>query len=88
MDRSYESSARLDGRRLICSLDDRITWLERAKLAKRYEPRHFPYSNLGSIYERKGRWREAMREYKEALQHEPHHQPTLKAVARLRAQMN
>jgi len=69
-------------------LDEAIPWLERAKLAKRYEPRHFPYSNLGSIYERKGRWREAMREYKEALRFEPHHQPALKAVARLRAQMN
>jgi Tfp pilus assembly protein PilF len=69
-------------------LDEAIPWLERAKLAKRYEPRHFPYSNLGSIYERKGRLREAMREYKEALRFEPHHQPALKAVARLRAQMN
>jgi Tfp pilus assembly protein PilF len=69
-------------------LDEAIPWLERAKLAKRYEPRHFPYSNLGSIYERKGCWREAMREYKEALRFEPHHQPALKAVARLRAQMN
>jgi Tfp pilus assembly protein PilF len=68
--------------------DEAIPWLERAKLAKRYEPRHFPYSNLGSIYERKGQWREAMREYQEALQHEPHHQPALRAVARLRAQMN
>jgi Tfp pilus assembly protein PilF len=69
-------------------LDDAIPWLERAKLAKRYEPRHFPCCNLGSIYERKSRWREAMREYKEALRLEPRHQPALKAVARLRAQMN
>jgi hypothetical protein len=29
-----------------------------------------------------------MQEYKEALRIEPHHQPALKAVARLRAQMN
>jgi hypothetical protein len=29
-----------------------------------------------------------MREYKEALRLEPHHRPALKAVARLRAQMN
>lgn len=69
-------------------LDEAIPWLERAKLAKRYEPRHFPCSNLGSIYERKGRWQEAIREYKEALRHEPRHQPALKALARLRAQMN
>ena len=69
-------------------LDQAMPWLERAKLAKRYEPRHFPYSNLGSIYECKGLWREAMREYKGALHYEPHHQPALKGVARLQAQMN
>jgi len=69
-------------------LDQAMPWLERAKLAKRYEPRHFPYSNLGNIYERKGLWREAMREYKGALHYEPHHQPALKGVARLQAQMN
>ena len=68
--------------------DEAIPWLEQAKLAKRYEPRHFPYSNLGSIYELKGWWREAMREYKEALRLEPNHRPALIAVARLRAQMN
>jgi len=69
-------------------LDQAMPWLEQAKLAKRYEPRHFPYSNLGSIYECKGLWREAMREYKGALHYEPHHQPALKGVARLLAQMN
>jgi Tfp pilus assembly protein PilF len=69
-------------------LDQAMPWLEQAKLAKRYEPRHFPYSNLGSIYECKGLWREAMREYKGALHYEPHHQPALKGVARLQAQMN
>ena len=69
-------------------LDQAMPWLEQAKLAKRYEPRHFPYSNLGSIYECKGLWREAMREYKGALHYEPHHQPALKGVARLHAQMN
>jgi Tfp pilus assembly protein PilF len=68
--------------------DEAIPWLERAKLAKRYEPRHYPYTNLGSIYERKGMWREAMREYKEALHLEPRHLPARKAAARLRAQMN
>jgi len=68
--------------------DKAIPWLEQAKLAKRYEPRHFPYSNLGSIYELKGWWPEAMREYKEALRLEPHHRPARIAVTRLRAQMN
>jgi Tfp pilus assembly protein PilF len=68
--------------------DKAIPWFEQAKLAKRYEPRHFPYSNLGSIYELKGWWPEAMREYKEALRLEPHHRPARIAVTRLRAQMN
>ena len=35
-------------------LDDAIPWLERAKNAKRYEPRHFPYINLGRVYLTKG----------------------------------
>ena len=69
-------------------LDEAIPWLERAKLAKRYEPRHFPYSNLGSIYEAQRPLAGGDAEYKEALRFEPHHQPALKAVARLRAQMN
>jgi len=69
-------------------LDEAISWLERAKTPKRYEPRHYPHSNLGSIYERKGRWREAIREYEEALRFEPRHLPARKGLARLRAQAN
>jgi tetratricopeptide (TPR) repeat protein len=69
-------------------LDEAIPWLERAKQARRYEPRHFPYANLGSIYERKGLWREAMKEYQEALRLQPGFDPALKGFARLRALMN
>jgi len=35
-------------------LDEAIEWLEKAKTAPRYEPRHFPYMNLGRIYAQKG----------------------------------
>lgn len=35
-------------------LDEAIEWLEKAKAAPRYEPRHFPYMNLGRIYALKG----------------------------------
>ena len=69
-------------------LDEAIPWLEKAKQAPRYEPRHFPYANLGSIYERKGLWREAIQEYKEALRIEPGYETAGTALARLRAQMN
>ena len=30
--------------------DDAIPWLEQAKSATRYEPRHFPFINLGRIH--------------------------------------
>jgi Tfp pilus assembly protein PilF len=69
-------------------LEEAIPWLEKAKLAARYEPRHFPHSNLGTIYERKGRLRQALAEYKAALKIEPRHEPAVRAVARLQAQMN
>jgi Tfp pilus assembly protein PilF len=47
-------------------LEEAIPWLEKAKLAPRYEPRHFPYLNLGKIYLRLGRIREANREFEQA----------------------
>lgn len=36
-------------------LERAIEWIEKAKMAPRYEPRHFPYMNLGRIYAQKGR---------------------------------
>ena len=36
-------------------LDDAVPWLQQAKRAKRYEPRHFPYLNLGRVFLAKGR---------------------------------
>lgn len=69
-------------------LDEAIEWLEKAKQARRYEPRHFPFANLGQIHERKGRWREALAEYKQALQIQPGYKTAALAIARLRARMN
>ena len=69
-------------------MEDAIPWLQKAKLASRYEPRHFPYSNLGTIYERLGHVRQAIAEFKEALKIEPHHEPAKRALARLQANLN
>ncbi len=69
-------------------LEEAIPWLESAKLSLRYEPRHFPYSNLGTIYERLGRIRQAIAEYKEALRIEPKHEPAKRALAKLQSSMN
>ena len=52
-------------------LDDAIPWLERAKSAKRYEPRHFPYINLGRIYLSKGMIQKALEEFGGALKLHP-----------------
>lgn len=51
--------------------DDAIPWLERAKTAKRYEPRHFPYINLGRIYLTKGMIQKALDEFGGALKINP-----------------
>jgi Tfp pilus assembly protein PilF len=52
-------------------LDEAIHWLEKAKLAKRYEPRHFPYLNLGRIYLTKGMLQKALKEFRGALEWNP-----------------
>jgi Tfp pilus assembly protein PilF len=46
--------------------EEAIPWLEKAKQAPRYEPRHFPYINLGRIYLKMGRLEEAHREFEQA----------------------
>ena len=51
--------------------DEAIPWLEKAKLAKRYEPRHFPYINLGRVYLTKGMVNKALQEFRGALDRNP-----------------
>lgn len=51
--------------------DEAISWLERAKAAKRYEPRHFPHINLGRIYLSKGMIQKALEEFGDALKLNP-----------------
>jgi len=51
--------------------DEAIPWLEKAKLAKRYEPRHFPYLNLGRVYLAKGMIQKALEEFRGALERNP-----------------
>lgn len=51
--------------------DDAIPWLEQAKSATRYEPRHFPFINLGRIYLTKGMIQKALEEFGGALRINP-----------------
>ena len=48
-------------------LDEAIVWLERAKTAPRYEPRHYPYMNLARLYAAKGMVLKAIDQFEQAL---------------------
>lgn len=48
-------------------LDDAVEWFERAKQARRYEPKHFPYLNLGRLYAAQNRITKAIQEFESAL---------------------
>ncbi|MGH7824090.1 MAG: tetratricopeptide repeat protein [Candidatus Binatia bacterium] len=52
-------------------LDEAIPWLEKAKVAKRYEPRHFPYLNAGRVYLAKGMIQKALEEFRAAERWSP-----------------
>jgi tetratricopeptide (TPR) repeat protein len=69
-------------------LDESIVWLEKAKQAKRYEPRQFPFLNLGRIYMRQGRWWEALREFEEAVRLVPRDRRAAQSLHHLRARLN
>jgi tetratricopeptide (TPR) repeat protein len=69
-------------------LDSAVPWLERAKRAPRYEPRHFPYMNLGRVYLRRGQWQEALRELEEAARLAPTDPGARKMLHEIRARFN
>jgi len=69
-------------------LDQAISWLEKAKQAPRYEPRHFPYLNRGRIHVAHGQWLEAIKEFAKAVEIEPKDPGARKALAELRARLN
>jgi tetratricopeptide (TPR) repeat protein len=69
-------------------LDEAVTWLEKAKHARRYEPRQFPYMNLARIYMKQGRWWDALREFEAAVRLAPTDVDLAKALHGLRARLN
>jgi Tfp pilus assembly protein PilF len=68
--------------------DEAVEWLERAKSAPRYEPRHYPYLNLASIYARHHKVREAIAELQGALAIEPEHRAARQELHRLIGLLN
>ena len=69
-------------------LDEAVEWFEKAKQAPRYEPRHFPFMNLGRVYAAKGMFLRAIEEFEGALRVEPADQFSREALAQLRGMLN
>jgi Tfp pilus assembly protein PilF len=68
--------------------DDAIPWLEQAILAKRYEPRHFPYFNLGRVYLAKGMINRARELFQRSLAIEPRYTLARQALESVRRMVN
>ena len=70
------------------NLEEAIPWLERAKTARRYEPRHFPFLNLGRLYAAKGQLLRAAEEFRGALRFDPGNSLAEQALDQLNAAIN
>lgn len=69
-------------------LEEAIPWFGRAKVAVRYEPRHFPYLNLGRLHASRGEVAEALCEFEGALAENPGDPTALSAIEALRLKVN
>jgi len=63
-------------------------WFEKAKQAPRYEPRHFPYLNLGRLYVARGELAQALAEFQGALAQNPGDPTALQYLEALKLQVN
>jgi len=54
--------------------DEAISWFDKAKNAKRYEPRQYPHINLGRIYLSKKLYKNALDEFQDARRFAPNNQ--------------
>jgi tetratricopeptide (TPR) repeat protein len=68
--------------------DEAVEWLEKAKTAPRYEPRHFPYFNLARVYVRQHKVHEAIRELEGAIALEPRYTIARQELHRLIGLLN
>ena len=69
-------------------MDGAIDWLKRAMTATRYECYFYPHFNLGRVYQAKGRYSEAMSEYKAAVELNPKYTLAIRAFRQLQAMLN
>ncbi len=65
-----------------------VPWLQRAMTAARYECYFYPHFNLGRVYEALGRSREALGEYKAAIDLNPKYALAIRAFRTLLGKLN
>jgi Tfp pilus assembly protein PilF len=68
--------------------DEAISWLQKAMVAKRYEPRHYPHMNMGRVLAKKGQFLAAVQELKRALAMEPNYAPARIELHKLLGMLN
>jgi Tfp pilus assembly protein PilF len=68
--------------------EEAVPWLERALEARRYEPRHFPYYNLGRVYQAQEMLGKARENFQQALRIEPKYKLAQDALENLRRMVN
>src|SRR6202162_1143741 len=68
--------------------DEAIPWLESATAATRYDPRHYPYFNLGRAYYAKGMINRAREYFEQALRIQPRYALARQAVENIRRMVN
>lgn len=69
-------------------LEEAVPWFEQAKRAPRYEPRHFPYLNLGRLRAARGDFAEAVAEFEGALEIFPGDPVALRLLETLKNHVN
>jgi len=69
-------------------MENAVSWLLKAMEARRYECYFYPHFNLGRIYEARGRYFEALREYKMAMDLNPGYKLAIKSFRRLQSKLN
>lgn len=69
-------------------LDEAVPWLQQAIQAPRYEPRHYPYFNLGRVYYAKGMINRAREYFQQALRIEPDYTLARQAIENIRRMVN
>ena len=69
-------------------LEEAVPWFEQAKKAPRYEPRHYPYLNLGRLHAARGDLAEAIEQFQGALGESPDDPIALKFLEALKYKVN